>query len=85
MWIDKITNNKEHAISQFENYIITDTICNITYYVNNMKEFCKTNKSIIITRVIHNDVSFKPMECYANYEYNKNDVYSLFKMKGLIK
>jgi hypothetical protein len=51
MWIDKTINNKEHAISQFENYIITDTVCNITYYVNNMKEFCKTNKWINVNGI----------------------------------
>lgn len=33
-----------------------------------IQEF-STNKSIIITRVAHNKVTFKPMECYANYNY----------------
>jgi hypothetical protein len=33
-----------------------------------IQEF-STNKSIIITKATHNDVSFRPMQCYANYNY----------------
>lgn len=36
-----------------------------------IQEF-STNKSIIITKVTRNDVSFRSMECYANYNYVGN-------------
>ncbi len=40
---------------------------------------------IFITKIDKEGTNIDFMECYANCEYNKNDVYSLFKMKGEIE
>lgn len=65
-------------------------MCNL--FVNRIKqnstEQHKANMEnmggIFITKIDKEGTNINFMECYANYEYNKNDVYSLFKMKGEI-
>jgi hypothetical protein len=76
IWVDKLKNNKHHAINQFQNHIIIDTVENNIYYIDNMKQFCKENDFIKIDsiREPRKTKSLYKKRWYILYEedYNNN-------------
>ena len=76
IWIDKKENNRQHAINQFENHVIIDTLENKIYYVDNLKEFCENNSWISINglRIARRKKTLYKKRWYILYEsyYNEN-------------
>ena len=86
--VDSIINNRYHAIHQFPNHIIIDTLNGEKYYIENMKQFCRENNWIkwdSIKNPRKNKTLYKK-RWYVLYEedYNENkELYDQYlKSKG---